>query len=114
MFFIYLTTLFCALVLSALLFFVLHVYGHSLKKRLYDTLNKNFYFLRDYHIEYWSIYFFLFVFFISYFVFDGIIYAVLFTLLSLVFLYFLLNTITGYMERKIEREIPSFRSEEHT
>src|SRR5690625_339782 len=108
MFFIYLTTLFCALVLSALLFFVLHVYGHSLKKRLYDTLHKNFYFLRDYHIEYWFIYFFLFVFFISYFVFEVIVYAVLFTLLSLVFLYFLLNTINSYIERKIEREIPSF------
>src|SRR5690625_772695 len=108
MFFIYLTTLFCALVLSGLLFFVLHVYGPSLKKRLSDTLHKNFYFLRDYHIEYWFIYFFLFVFFISYFVFKGIVYAVLFTLLSLGFLYFLLNTINSYIERKIEREIPSF------
>lgn len=105
---IYFFTIVCALIFSGLGFFLLHRYGQELKSKLYGFLDRNFYFLRDYHIEYWLINISVVIFFIAYYITQKVIYAVLLNTLSLICFYFLLEFINNYIERKIEQEIPSF------
>lgn len=108
MVFIYLTTIIFALILSALMFFLLHLYGQSLKSLFYDLLQRNFYFLREYNIDYWLMYVAVLLLFLSYVLINNILYAAGLTLALLFIFYLLLNIINGRMEKKLEREIPSF------
>lgn len=90
------------------MFFLLHIYGQSLKSLFYDLLQRNFYFLREYNIEYWLMYLSVFLFFLWYLLIANIIYAAGLTLAILFIFYLLLNFINSRIEQKLEREIPSF------
>jgi|SRR5690625_91546 len=94
--------------LSLALVFLLFIYGQNIKKRFYNLLYRNFYFLREYYIEYWALSAAVIVFFVVYFSFYSVIYALLAVIACLFLLYLILNALNQYIQKKIVADIPFF------
>lgn len=96
------------LAFSVFLLIFLFIYGQNLKRYFYQTLDSNFYFLRNYHLEYWLVFTALVVFFSVYISFFSVVYAFFSVLVFLVLFYYLLKKINKYITRRIETDIPLF------
>lgn len=105
---IVLLTLFAVVSFSICFLVFLFIYGQSIKGYFYQTLDKNFYFLRNYHIEYYLVLSSLIVFFIIYLSFFSILYAFASVAVYMVFFYFVLKVINDHINKKIEKDIPLF------
>ncbi|HLR29672.1 MAG TPA: type II secretion system F family protein [Paenalcaligenes sp.] len=99
-----LSGIFFSLFLIGGLFF----FGASLKHRIYGLLHANFYFLRDYHIEYWAPITGVAVFLSGYILLNSLVYSGLVLFLFLLFVYALLKQLNFHLHRKIISEIPFF------
>lgn len=86
----------------------LFIFGTTIKHRLYGLLYANFYFLRDYHIEYWAPGIGVAVFLGAYTLLGTLIYSSVALFLFLFFMYVLLKKINLYLHQKIIAEIPFF------
>lgn len=94
--------------LSAFFIGLLFFLGGSFKSRVYSLLYDNFYFLRDYHIEYWVLSTGVIVFLLGYAVLNSVIYSGLLLFLSLFLVYTILKKLNFYVHQKIVAEIPFF------
>src|SRR5699024_12424622 len=93
---IVLLTLFAVVSFSICFLVFLFIYGQSIKGYFYQTLDKNFYFLRNYHIEYYLVLSSLIVFFIIYLSFFSILYAFASVVFYLLFFFFSLFVFDFY------------------
>jgi len=86
----------------------LFFFGTGLKDSLYKILYANFYFLRDYYIEYWVISAGVAVFLCGYVVLSSLVYAAVLLVLFLFFVYVFLKQFNLFLHKKIVSEIPFF------
>src|SRR5690625_654975 len=86
----------------------LFFFGANLKHRIYGLLHANFYFLRDYHIEYWAPIVGVTVFLSGYMLLESLVYAGIAFILFLLFFYGLLRQLNLHLHRQIIAEIPFF------
>src|SRR5699024_12049210 len=86
----------------------LFFFGSNLKHTIYDLLHANFYFLRDYHIEYWAPIVGVTVFLSGYMLLESLVYAGIALILFLLFFYVLLRLLILFLHRQIIAEFLFF------
>src|SRR5690625_7011324 len=84
----------------------LFIFGTTIKHRLYGLLYANFYFLRDYHLEYGAPAMGVAVFLGAYTLLGTLIYSRVALFLFLFFLYVLLKKFNLYFHQRLINKVP--------